>query len=75
VLVYGVKGKSRKETVLVWAVRPLLPFSEGVGWGVDGAIVLRFARSREKGLLALIADDAHGSSVLLVTAMSDPPPR
>lgn len=53
----------------VWTVLPLVSFSEGVGWGLDGTIVLRFARSREKGLLALIADDAHRSSVLLGKAM------
>ena len=68
-LVYGVKSKSKTDDVSLGRPSVCLSESRRVGWEVDGAIVLRFARSREKGLLALVADDAHRSSVLLGKAI------
>jgi hypothetical protein len=39
--------------------------------GRRGVNILRLARSREEGLLAGVADDAHGSGVLRVDYGSD----
>lgn len=40
----------------------------------EGVNILRLARSREKSLLAGVADDAHGSGVLCADSGSDRPP-